>query len=129
MTKFKVGDRVTLKEGVATSYWTHGKEYIVTRAYHECGYERITTNTDNNGSDTNGWLVDKFELFKPKSPVREVTKKVVVSGEYDSLSVYYVGADLRIEMNRSKHTPQQLREAAKNLIKIAEVLEENDAND
>lgn len=125
MSKFKVGDKVTLKEDVFTSYWEHGKEYIVTSVYEDAGWERIKTNIDDTGDTTNGWLADKFELIHP-SPIRTTTRKEIVAGEYGTVLVYYVNGDLRIELNTSKHTPQQLREAANTLIQIAEALEFNE---
>lgn len=129
MTKFKVGDRVTPKiDSGYKDLWTHGKEYIVTCVYSESGYDRINTHVDDKGDTTNGWRSDKFELFKPKSPVREVTKKEIVPGSYGIITVFH-DLTVCIGITNKQYTPQQLREAAENLIKIAEVLEENGAND
>lgn len=57
------------------------------------------------------------------SPVREVTCREIVSGEYGNLTVYRTtGNELRIEFNKSSHTAEELREAAHVLNQIAEAM-------
>ena len=123
MSKFKVGDKVKLKAGVYGEGQFHsGGVYIVDDYING----RIKVKEDDQGN-RNGWYADKFELIN-QSPIRTTTRKEIVAGEYGTVLVYYVNSDLRVELNTSKHTPQQLREAANTLIQIAEALEFNENN-
>lgn len=72
---------------------------------------------------------DKLDLIaewrdEPKSPIQEVvvTKRKLVPGEYGNLSIYESQGDLRIEFNKSKHTAEELEEAAHILAQLAEFL-------
>lgn len=126
MSKFKVGDRVTLKSDVNPyAGWTHGKEYVVTRVFKdECGYNRIKTNIDDFGFTTNGWLAEYFEPIEA-GPVRTVTRKEIVPGVYGKVDVsLYPDGSPCVSVSFPRGA-EQLREAAHILNQIAEALEDD----
>lgn len=133
MSKFKVGDRVTLKSDVNQGVgWTHGNEYVVTRVYQdEHGYNRIKTNTDDHGSTTNGWLAEYFEPIMI-GPIRTVTRKEIVPGVYGKVLINSydkesstVWINVKEDFGCVEFNSEQLREAAHILNQIAEALEDD----
>lgn len=68
-TTFKDGESVRCASSYGSSY-TKGETYIVKDTYFDgAGNERIHTVSDNYGSTTNGWGVDKFEAIKQEATV------------------------------------------------------------
>lgn len=69
-------------------------------------------------------LISEWQDEVP-SPISAVTRREIVAGNYGNLTIYFVKDDLRIEFITSKHTAEELLEAAHLLNQIAEVLQEN----
>lgn len=61
---------------------------------------------------------------EPKSPIEEkmILCRRVHYGEYGNLTIYESQGDLRIEFNKSKHTAEELEEAAHILVQVADFL-------
>lgn len=119
MSKFNVGDRVRLKDDGAEvdGHFSHGNEYTVVRVSgNGLGVEK-----DDSGY-YNWWFAEYFEPTAQSTPIRTVTRKEIVAGNYGAVAITKSN---KIMIAAANYTAEQLREAAHILNQIAEVLEEN----
>ena len=129
-TEFKVGDRVRRIKGASIGS-PIGREAVISSILPIKDFYDFGSLWATFEDGTSGYL-KYFELVTPayKSPVVEKTVKTIVPGEYGNLSVYYkyqqpqTFDNLRIEVNTSVWTPDQLRHAAKVFEELAGALKE-----
>jgi len=122
MGKFKVGDKVRCKESYGGQF-TEGKIHTVKDTYAD-GF-RLLVERDDNGSTENGWSSDRFELANDNSPIRTVTRREIVPGEYldGGLEIFDDGSVIV----RDWTATTLLRAAARIFNEIADVLDEQSA--
>ena len=123
MAKFKVGDRVKC----VTTKWEYcsykpDKTYTV----KSCDESMVKTDFDGNGNGENGWFIDNFELVTPapSSPIRTVTKREIVAGNYAGFDLTDVGRNY-VRLDGFIRYTHELRAAATLFNELADVLDEN----
>lgn len=113
MAKFKVGDRV---RDIESSDNAKAKVVCVPSDHS------ITVEWEGFGDLRGTWPADKFELIQP-SPIRTVTRREIVPGEYGCVEIMSVGYGYVSIRAGGVQDANALREAARIFSEIADVLE------
>lgn len=108
--KISVGDTVLKKDG---SNFSHGKKTATVEKIDHIGVWFEETRTQ--------LCSDKLVKYSP-SPIRTVTRREIVAGNYGLIQIFDNGC---MYIETDSYTSEQCREAAHLLNQIAEVLEEN----
>jgi hypothetical protein len=119
---FKVGDKVTFKEGIeCRNNWVPSGTIGEVRKVWEGG------DTVEVSVDKNMWIAYAHQIThvptSPVGPVRTVTRKEIVPGKY---GIVKVASTKCIGIPFYIHTTAELRAAAATLLEIAEALEEEE---
>jgi hypothetical protein len=121
MSKFKAGDRVR-RVGNFTGWAPKGFESVVHGKDGDLRY------TDVNGDKEVCLIPSDWELI-PAGPVREVTRKEIVSGTYGRLRIdagltgtVLLGIEDGIDTPQTHWTEKELRAAAATFIELADAL-------
>lgn len=119
VNEMKIGDKyMFIGEPNKHGFYTKGKVYEITNIFEGGLY------MEDNFGKAHSWNEESVnEKFEPvSSPIRTVTRREVVPGQY---GIVYISSANEVWIAASKHTVEELREAAHILNQIAEVLEEN----
>ena len=126
---FKAGDRITWN--------SKNYSYVIERVEKEkvffdpsSAVDVISGEKVDNSYWSTGWMYihnmvnpELHTIEIRKNPIVEKIITTIEPGTYGNLLIYYVNDDLRIEFNKSAHTPTELRDSAKILSDIADFLE------